>query len=180
MMAKFRSDLMHPVEVEQALDTLTILVDTREQPTEQAKRRYASFGCPWERQKLNAGDYSAVVMLPNGEPFSLADKVVIERKMGYAELCQCYTHDRGRFEREFERAKQASTKVYLLVEWATWEAAYNGKYRSKMQPKALVASMLAWAARYDCHLLMCKPETSGRLIRDVLYREMKERLMAFG
>jgi len=26
---------------------------------------------------------------------------------------------------------------------------------------------------------MCKPETSGRLIRDVLYREMKERLMAF-
>ena len=169
---------MHPAEVETALDTLRILVDTREQPTEQARRRWASFGCPWERHKLNAGDYSAAAELPDKTVFSLADKCVIERKMGYAELCQCFTHERGRFEREFERAKASGTKVYLLVEWATWEAAYNGKYRSRMQPKALVASMLAWAARYDCHILMCKPETSGRLIRDVLYREMKERLMA--
>lgn len=167
---------MHPAEIQRALDTLEILVDTREQPTAQAQRRYASFGCPWRRQKLDVGDYSAAVILPDGTEFSLSDACCIERKLGYSELCSCFTHDRLRFEREFERAKQAGMKVYLLVEWATWENAYSGRYRSLMKPAALVASMLAWMARYDCQILMCKPETSGRLIHDVLYRETKERL----
>ena len=125
------------------------------------------------------GDYSAECDLPSGGCYSLSDKVSIERKYSYAELANCYTHDRGRFEREFERAKQTGIKTYLLVEGATWENAYAGKYKSQMNPKALVASMLAWAARYDCHILMCRAETSGKLIHDVLYRELKERLTAF-
>jgi hypothetical protein len=45
-----------------------------------------------------------------------------------------------------------------------------------MKPKALIASMLAWLARYNCQLIFCRAETSGRLIFDVLYREAKERL----
>lgn len=167
---------MHPAEVENVLQTMSIIVDTREQPTEQAKRRYASFGCPWRRGKLDVGDYSAEVELSGGV-WTLADKCVIERKLGYSELCMCFAKDRDRFTREFERAKASGIKTYLLVEWATWEAAYAGKYRSKMTPAALTASILAWLARYDCQILMCKPETSGKLIHDVLYRELKERLL---
>ena len=45
-----------------------------------------------------------------------------------------------------------------------------------MKPVALVASMTAWLARYNCQLIMCKEETSGKLIKDLLYREMKEYL----
>lgn len=168
---------MHPVEVQDALDTFHILVDTREQPTDKARRRYRTFGCPWERKKLDFGDYSAAVILPEGE-LSLAGQVAVERKMSLDELCQCFTHDRARFEREFERARAVGARIYLLIENASWELAYNGKYRSKMSPASLVGSIMAWQARYDCHVEMCKSETSGRVIHDILYREMKERLAA--
>lgn len=167
---------MHPIEVESTLKTMVITVDSREQATEQSKRRYADFGVPWERGKLDFGDYSAVFTLPDGTEFSLKDKICVERKMSLDELCGCYTHDRARFEREFERAKAADAKIILLIEEASWEKAYNGKYRSQMKPQALVASMLAWLARYDCQIIMCHAETSGHLIRDILYREAKERL----
>lgn len=131
-------------------------------------------GCHYERIALNFGDYSAKFPLPNGEWFSLADKVVVERKMDLTELCACYCRERGRFTKEFERAKEAGAKIYLLIEDATWENAYNGKYRSQMRSSALIASMLAWLARYDCQMIFCKAETSGKIIKDILYREGKE------
>lgn len=167
---------MHPIDIESTLKTMVITVDSREQATEQSKRRYADFGVPWERGKLDFGDYSAVFTLPDGTEFSLKDKICVERKMSLDELCGCYTHGRARFEREFERAKAVNAKIVLLIEEASWEKAYNGKYRSQMKPQALVASMLAWLARYDCQIIMCRAELSGRMIHDVLYREAKERL----
>ena len=66
--------------------------------------------------------------------------------------------------------------MYILIENADWEKIYNGKYRSKMNEKALTASLLAFLARYDCQVIFCKEETTGKLIRDILYREIKERL----
>lgn len=170
---------MHPVEVESALKTMTVWIDTREQPTERARKRYETLGVPHERRKLDFGDYTAAFTLPDGSLFSLENIAVVERKMGYDELCACFTHERGRFEREFERAKTAGARTYLLVENSTWEMAYAGKYRSKMQPQALVASMLAWLARYDCRIILCREETSGKLIRDILYREGKEALTRY-
>ena len=167
---------MHPFEVDNVLQTLTILVDTREQPTARFKKRIEAMGAPAKRHKLDFGDYSAMVMLPNGEEFSLQDKVCIERKMDINELCSCFCQERARFTREFERAKEAGAKTYLLVENATWENIYNGNYRSLMNPHSLVASINAWLVRYDCVLIFCKPETTGKFIRDILFREMKERL----
>ena len=169
---------MHPIDIESTLKTMVITVDSREQATEQSKRRYADFGVPWERGKLDFGDYSAVFTLPDGTEFSLKDKAVVERKMNLSEICGCFTHVRPRFTREFERARQAGARTYLLIEDASWEKAYNGKYRSQMKPQALVASMFAWLARYDCQIIMCKVETSGKLIHDILYREAKERLQS--
>lgn len=167
---------MHQIDIESTLKTMVITVDSREQATEQSKRRYADFGVPWERGKLDFGDYSAVFTLPDGSILDLRYVCCVERKLGLQEVCTCFTHDRPRFTREFERAKAVNAKIYLLIEEASWEKAYNGKYRSQMKPQALVASMLAWLARYDCQIIMCRAETSGRLIHDILYREAKERL----
>ena len=68
-------------------------------------------------------------------------------------------------------------KIYLLVENATWEHIYNGKYRSHMDSKALTASVLAWLSRYKCVPIFCKAELGGLLIRDILQREAHEFLM---
>lgn len=162
---------MDPCDVAVALKSMKIWVDSREQDTLMARRRLRQMGCPHERKALSFGDYSACC-----DALDLSDSVAIERKLGLDELANCYCKDRPRFTREFERAKQAGAKLYLLVENGTWENAYAGKYRSRMAPSALTASLLTWLARYDCQLLFCAPTTSGALIRDILYRELKERL----
>ncbi|MDE7390182.1 MAG: ERCC4 domain-containing protein [Lachnospiraceae bacterium] len=167
---------MHPVEVENALKTLTLLVDTREQDTEKARHRIASTELPFERRKLDFGDYSAKVTVYDGEELDFSNSFAVERKMDLDELAGCYTHSRARFEREFLRAKDKNAKIYLLVENASWDKVLSGKYRSRMSSQALTASMFAWLSRYDCQIIMCDSFTSGRLIREILYREVKERL----
>lgn len=163
-------------DVKNSLETMTLLVDTREQPTQNLKRRIAATGLPAERKKLNAGDYSCKCTLPDGAELDFSNKVAIERKMSIDELCMCFGSQRKRFEREFERAKAAGTKIYLIVEGGNWESIYNGKYRSRMTPQALVASIDAFRSRYGMQLDFCRAETAGKLIRDILYRELKEYL----
>ena len=168
---------MKSAEVKRILTTFEIVVDTREHPNTKFKKRIRSMGVPAVWHKLDFGDYSARVTLPDGSKFDLFDKVVIERKMSLDELCACYTHNRDRFTNEFERAKAANAKTYLLIESGDIEKAYKGKYRSKMKSKALVASIFTWMSRYDCIYLSCPADLSGLVIKDILYREMKERLL---
>jgi len=170
---------MNPFEINEALDGMVCLVDTREQDTPRLRARLATMNCPNEREKLDFGDYSAKFPLPSGDWLSLADKVVIERKMHIDELCNCYCKDRQRFIKEFKRAAESGSKIYLLIENATWEKIYAGKYKSQMRETALVASILAWCARYNCIPIFCKPEISGLLIKDILYREGKELLSQY-
>lgn len=165
---------MHPLDLRDALESAVILVDTREQDTPRLRERLRQMGCQWERKKLDFGDYSIKC-----DALDLSGVVTVERKMSLDEICNCYCRERKRFEREFERAKMAGAKIYLLIEDATWADAYKGFYRSLMKPEALTASMTAWLARYNCQLLFCEASISGRLIHDVLFRELKEHLEAF-
>lgn len=171
-----------PFEIERMLESMKILVDTREHPGAQFQRRTEGFGYPFERRKLEFGDYSCEYVDVNGDVVSLADQVAIERKMDANELAMCFTKERERFQREFQRAIDAGARVYLIVEDETWEKIYSGKYgnssrfRSRLHPNALRASLLAWGCRYGIHTHFCKPETTGRLIADILHYELKERL----
>lgn len=167
---------MTPFEVSEALEHLTLLVDTREQDTLSFRRRVKEVGLPWERCKLDFGDYSMRVELEGGQEVDFSPAVAIERKMSLDELCQCYGRGRKRFQREFLRAKKAGAKLYLLIENGSWEKALSGEYRSRMQPQALTASLTAWLARYDCQVIFCQSKTTPRLIREIVYREAKERL----
>lgn len=162
-------------EIEKALEEITIIADTREQDTEAFRRRFKAVGLPVIRRKLDFGDYSATVNI-NGEEFSLENQVVIERKMSVDELCMCFGKERQRFQREFQRAKEAGARVYLVIENGTWENMFTGRYRSKLNAEALTASLAAWSARYNLIPLFCKPETSGRLIALLLKYELRERL----
>ena len=167
-------------ELDQALETFSVIVDNREQHTERAAKRYARFGVPFQRATLSYGDYTYQCEI-DGKPLTDTSDTIyplcaIERKMNLDELAQCFTHDRKRFKAEFERAKEHGARLYLLVENASWENLYNGRYKSKFNPEAFKASILAYEARYDMRIIFCKEETSGVLIRDILFRELKERL----
>ena len=164
---------MNHFAVKHALSTMSILWDTREQDTPRARKRMEQVGVPIERVALSFGDYSATY-----DAMDLRDKVAVERKMDLDELARCYCQDRGRFTREFQRAKEAGARVYLLIENGSLDAAYAGHYRTRVHPSSLTASIIAWLARYDCQILFCNESNSGKVIHDVLYRELKERLEA--
>lgn len=175
---------MHTFDISRSLASMLIVCDTREKDTENARRRYSDFGCQYDKAKLDYGDYCFNFQYPDGkwlhnqtcEDEEIFPLVFIERKMNLDELCLCFGKERSRFEREMERAKIHKSRGYLLVENMTWENALNGKYKSQLNPKALIASMLAWSIRYNLHIIPCKSETSGKLIYEILYRELKEYL----
>lgn len=171
---------MHPAEIEESLEQAVLLVDTREQETAALHRRLDQTGLPWERQKLNAGDYSLKCPLPDGCTLDLSETVAIERKMSLDELAMCFGTQRKRFTAEFDRATEAGTRLYLLIEDASWEKIFKHEYRSRLSEKALVASIVAFQARYGSPVILCQRESTGKLIREILLKEMKERLKAYG
>lgn len=107
----------------------------------------------------------------------MSEDVTLERKMNLSELCLCFGSERKRFIREFERAKENNIRMWLLLENSSFKDAYAGRYRSQYKPKSLIASLLAFQARYNCRIVMCDESVSGKLIRDILYYEGREILM---
>lgn len=172
---------MQPHEIDNVLDSMVVLVDKREQPTERAKKRYETFKVPYRRVTLSYGDYAYNAQLPSGkwiydEEHTIQPLFSLERKMNLDELAQCFTHSRDRFEREFERAKENGARIFLIVENGTWELLLNGKYRSKFNKNAFLASLAAWIIRYDLQIIFCKAEVSGVLIKEFLYRDLRDKL----
>lgn len=171
---------MTPFEIEEILNTFRVIADTREQNTPRASERFEAFGCPVERATLSYTDYCGQVTLPGGDLYDTTAAIkpvcCIERKMNLDELAACFTRSRDRFRREFERASEAGAKVWLLIEGGSWEAIDKHRYRSKYNEKAFRASLIAWSIRYDIKVIFCRSETSGALIREILYRDLKERM----
>ena len=165
----------------EVLKSFEILHDSREQDTERAKKRYESFGVLHKRAVLSYGDYTYNATLPDGSKIydvskTISPVCVVERKMNLDELAGCFTRSRQRFQREFERAQEHGSRIYLLCEDANWENLLNGKYKSRMSAEAFSASVFAWMIRYNMNIVFCKEETAGRIIKEILYRDLKERL----
>ena len=153
---------------------MTYVIDSREQPTQAFEKRTAYLQ-PFERETVNAGDYTAKTLLPDGTWYYLP--VAIERKMSLTEIAWNFCRERERFRAEFNRARENEIRLYILIENSSWEGAYSGAYRSQMKPQSMIASLLTWMARYRCPILMCdRAETGGKLIRDILHFEMREHL----
>lgn len=166
---------MHPLDVEDILKTLTVVVDTKEQITQAFLERCNAFQ-RYERKHLETGDYTGIIQI-GGDWVTLP--VAVERKMNIGEICNNFCKQRSRFEREFERAKRDNLKLYILIECGSWEKIYSGYYHSLMRPRSLVASILTWLSRYNCQVLMCEQKTTGQLIWDILYYETRQYLLNY-
>ena len=165
---------LNPAEAEECLRNIIYCIDTREQPTAAFEKRVAYLQ-PYERETLSAGDYTAKTLLPDGTWFYAP--VAIERKMSLTEIAGNFCRERDRFRAEFNRARDAEIRLYVLIERSSWEDAYAGAYRSKMKPQSMIASLITWMARYKCTVIMCsRSDTGGKLIRDILRYEMREAL----
>ena len=158
-------------ELTEELKKLTIIVDTREQDCH-CENWFKQNGIPTIRRKLEYGDYSAML----GEQ-TLENDIFIERKMGLNEICGNFTTNRERFDREFTKAKAIGAKPFLLIENDSFDDVYLGNYRSKVQPKSLIGSLLTWQVRYNATILFCSRANSAKLIYGVLYYYAREVLL---
>lgn len=163
-------------EIDDALASMVIIYDTREQPTPALMRRLSAFPCQTRREMCGFGDYSAACTLPDGSELSLNGVVAIERKMSLDELSRNFTAGRERFAREFQRAKDNGGKLYLLVENSSLDMIFAGRYKTKFNRESYIASLMAWQARYGTQVLFCTSEISQMVIYKVLRYELKERL----
>jgi ERCC4-type nuclease len=174
---------MRPKDIKTILDSMTVLVDSREQDTDRARWRYASIGLPVERCVLDYGDYSYNATLLDGRKiYDISDRirptVAIERKMSLDELAACFGSGRERFEREFQRSTDAGAQMWLLVEGGSWENIYDHRYKSQMLPRSFVGSILAFCRRYNLRLAFCTERMTGKIIRGILERDLEDRLKA--
>ena len=102
---------------------------------------------------------------------------MVERKRNLDEICGNFTVERERFEREFLRAKAYNTKVFLIVENASWSDIFLGNYRSKLPSKSLVGSLLSWMVRFNISVTFCRPDETAKIIYGIFYYYVRERLL---
>lgn len=182
---------MTGAEIITCLESMTVIVDTREQPSAMALKRYKRFGCPYSRRKLEYGDYTFNFTKPDGKPLfddteAVKPPVVIERKASLEELSGNLTEKRqekhkemnvrNRFEAELKLAHDNGASVYLLIEDAALSNVLNHQYNTKLNEASFFHTLTAYMARYDLKLIFCRADESGGVIKEILFRELKERL----
>ena len=176
-----RSRSIEILRNEEILQSFSVLIDKREQDTERARKRYKAFSVPYDRATLDYGDYTCFAVSSQNGAFSLAEKYVIERKANVDELVGNFTKGRERFDREFKRAAADQAKVFLLIEDANlWRTIREHRYRSKMPPKSLLATLCSWQARYNITVISCSREDSGTLIKAILWYALRDELKGVG
>jgi ERCC4-type nuclease len=172
---------MHPIDIDATLKTFSVVVDSREQKWGHIEKALKATETPYTQHKLNYGDYTCKAVKPNSEPVSLAQSVVIERKANLDEIVGNFTKGRERFDREFKRSVEDHAKVFLMVEDdRLWENILLHNYRSKMPPKALLATFCSWQARYNITIIACRKQESGTLIKAILYYALRDYLQKLG
>ncbi len=158
-------------EVSELLKKLTVVCDSREQVNGHITSYFDGKKIPYITRKLETGDYSAMI-----DDFTLENEVVIERKANLDEICSNMTAERDRFEREFLRAKANGTKVFLLIENASWSDIFLHNYQSKLTPQSFLATLLAWQVRYNITIVFCKASETAQIVYGILYYAAREAL----
>lgn len=109
-------------------DRLVIGADNREQT-------------PWEFD-VELFDVRPVSMQSADYCVIASPDIVVERK-SLPDLLGCCTSGRERFERELKRLR--SMTAIVIVE-ASWSALSMGQWRSRVSPKSVQGSVMAWQA----------------------------------
>ena len=164
-------------ELEQLLDSLTVLIDTRENKNEHITDYFNQFDINYKSKKLDYGDYS--FMLPEAPKLGIAkdiyftDQVVVERKANLNELSGNLAQERQRFENELIRANNCRF-ILLIEDGQGYENIVNHNYRTKYKPKSYLGSLLAFQHRYNLDIQFIDPDYSGQFIRYEFHYYLRE------
>lgn len=163
-------------EQKQLLDSLTVLIDTREQANRHITDYLTSKNIEYKEKALSYGDYS--FYLPADPGLGIAKDVyfdkqlVIERKANLEELSCCFTKDRSRFENELIRSN--GSRFVLLVEHGTYSDIVNSEYTTQYNAKSFVATLFSFIHRYNMQVAFIPGRLSGNYIYHACYYFLRE------
>lgn len=167
-------------EIDQIVESMTILVDTREKENSAILNAWDSARVPikYKKKALERGDYS--FMLPANEALDIPrdlyfDKeIIVERKGSLEEISGNLTKERDRLEKELALAPP---KKVLLIENANYSDICTGNYRTEYNKKSFLASLHAFWQRYDIPVFfMPDPKFSGLFIWNYFKAYLREQL----
>lgn len=154
-------------EMKELLDSLTVLVDTKEKVNGHITDWFDKKKIPWKSKSLDSGDYS--FLIPANEklgilkPLDFSGEITIERKGSLEELSGNLTKDRARIEKEFALAPK--TKV-LLIENASYEDIVLGNYDTEYNQKSFLGTLHSWMFKYNIpFFFMPNKKYSGLFIK---------------
>ncbi|HZG12709.1 MAG TPA: ERCC4 domain-containing protein [Kurthia gibsonii] len=165
-------------ELKKLLDTLTIVVDTRENVNDHILRYLHEKKIPHVNKKLDTGDYSA--MIPKNPELGIMRDIYLdaclERKNSVDEITGNLQKDtRKAFENELIRSKD---KPFVLIceDLEGYEKILRGDYRSRYDPKALLGTLKTFEARYGFSIVFMDKKFSGNYIYHHFYYYAREYL----
>ncbi len=138
-------------EIKQIVDSLVVLVDTREQKNDHILKYFEQKKVQYKIQKLDYGDYS--FMIPSNSELGIlrdvyfSNQIIVERKGSLEELSGNLTKERDRLKKELALAPK--NKI-ILIEGAGFEDIVNGNYDTKFNPKAFAGSLMSLWHEYNC------------------------------
>lgn len=150
----------------------TILIDTREQrPYFQSPDINEKFpGIKTDWGSLKTGDYSIEGMQTPEHEYS----VVVERK-SMADLFGSVGKGRERFEREYRRLSCFDYAAVVIENDLSIMFKYPPAY-SRMQPKSVYRTLLAWSQRYNVHFIPgCNRDFAEKTTYLILMRFWEDR-----
>lgn len=153
-------------EIKQILNSIVILVDTREQKNQNISSWFDSKKIKHKKKSLSYGDYSFYV--PANEELHIprdvlfTNDICIERKNSTDEIVSNFAQDRNRIEDEFLRHKG---KMILLVEDEQfYKNICNGSYKSNYKKQSAVATYHTFIERYGLCPAFVHKEYAGYYI----------------
>lgn len=159
------------------LNSITIIVDTRENVNDLIIKYFNDKKIPYISKKLDFGDYSC--FLPAnpelGIPRDLYFGCAIERKGSLEEISGNLTIDRVRLENEFIRAKD-SRFILMIEDPLGFEKIINHKYNTQYSEKSFIASLLTFGHRYGVDIQFIDKKYAGLFIYYQLKYFVREHL----
>lgn len=159
-------------ELKLVLNNMEIIIDSREQENSHIIDVFKKQGIPYVVSKLDTGDYSFIVKPVaeiNFEGANFRDLVVLERKGSITELSGNIAQERERFCRELQRAKDGGMDFTILVEDGSFENIIEHKYRTNLNEKSFIASLLTFKYRYGISIEFIPKKYAGAWIYRHLY-----------
>jgi len=164
-------------QIKKALENITIIIDTRENVNQHITKYFDSKGIKYLYQKLDFGDYSAVLNL-DGKDIEFFDKISVERKNSLEEISSNLSKERERFERELTRSI-GSRFILMIEESQGYEKIINHQYDTDLNEKSFLGTLFTFGHRYGIDVNFIEKKYAGLFIYYQLFYYIRDYLKTY-